>query len=139
MTSAPGIEPGREVTRPRPGHADLVGGMKFEHRDLRNVLERSSARETAARTAAGGLAKELLCSFEVVFHVVTMMPTVEGDDQQITKKRHVGNDIVHVVWSEHSHDYHPTTITSQFNDAHIVVYPLPNGMCRVRVHSKPQV
>ena len=68
MSADPGIETGREVTKPRPGHADLVGGMKFGHRDLRNVLERSSARETAARTAAGGLAKELLRHFHVVFH-----------------------------------------------------------------------
>ncbi len=43
----------RQVTRPRPGHADLVGGMKYGHRDLRNVLERSSARETAMRVAIG--------------------------------------------------------------------------------------
>lgn len=68
MSAEPGIEPGREVTKPRPGHADLVGGMKLGHRDLRNVLERSSARETAARTAAGGLAKEILRPFHVVFH-----------------------------------------------------------------------
>ena len=68
MAADSGIEPGREVTKPRPGHADLVGGMKFGHRDLRNVLERSSARETAARTAAGGLAKELLRPFNIVFH-----------------------------------------------------------------------
>jgi chorismate synthase len=45
---------------PRPGHADLVGMLKFGHRDARNVLERASARETAARVAAGALAKELL-------------------------------------------------------------------------------
>ncbi|PBB05514.1 MULTISPECIES: chorismate synthase [Salimicrobium] len=50
----------RTVTRPRPGHADLNGGMKYGHRDLRNVLERSSARETAARVAAGAVAKVLL-------------------------------------------------------------------------------
>jgi len=68
MSPESGIDPGREVTRPRPGHADLVGGMKFGHRDLRNVLERSSARETAARTAAGGLAKEILRPFRVASH-----------------------------------------------------------------------
>lgn len=45
----------RTITKPRPGHADLVGGMKYNHRDLRNVLERSSARETAARVAVGAL------------------------------------------------------------------------------------
>ncbi|GAB3802408.1 chorismate synthase [Virgibacillus kimchii] len=50
----------RVVTRPRPGHADLNGAMKYGHRDMRNVLERSSARETAARVAAGAVAKTLL-------------------------------------------------------------------------------
>ncbi|KAA1040186.1 chorismate synthase [Macrococcus equipercicus] len=50
----------RVITKPRPGHADLVGGMKYNHRDLRNVLERSSARETAARVAVGAVAKLLL-------------------------------------------------------------------------------
>ncbi|WP_181348233.1 chorismate synthase [Thalassobacillus sp. CUG 92003] len=50
----------RTVTRPRPGHADLNGGIKYGHRDMRNVLERSSARETAARVAAGSVAKSLL-------------------------------------------------------------------------------
>lgn len=50
----------RVVTKPRPGHADLNGGLKYGHRDMRNVLERSSARETAARVAAGAVAKSLL-------------------------------------------------------------------------------
>jgi chorismate synthase len=59
---------GKEVTRPRPGHADLSGGMKYGHRDLRNVLERASARETAARTAAGSLAKTLLLPFGIEFY-----------------------------------------------------------------------
>lgn len=50
----------RTVTRPRPGHADLNGAMKYGHRDMRNILERSSARETGARVAAGAVAKTLL-------------------------------------------------------------------------------
>lgn len=50
----------RVVTRPRPGHADLNGALKYGHRDMRNVLERSSARETAARVAAGSVAKIML-------------------------------------------------------------------------------
>jgi len=50
----------RVVTKPRPGHADLNGALKYGHRDMRNVLERSSARETAARVAAGAVAKTLL-------------------------------------------------------------------------------
>ncbi|GAB2024668.1 chorismate synthase [Lactovum odontotermitis] len=62
----------RRVTRPRPGHADLVGGMKYDFADLRNVLERSSARETTMRVAVGAVAKKLLSELgiEVANHVV---------------------------------------------------------------------
>jgi len=52
-------------TRPRPGHADLTGGIKYGFSDLRNVLERASARETAARVAAGAICKKLLSEFDV--------------------------------------------------------------------------
>ncbi|MFA5026911.1 MAG: chorismate synthase [Candidatus Methylomirabilota bacterium] len=62
------------VTRPRPGHADLGGGLKFDQHDLRNILERASARETAARVAVGALCKCLLHAFgiELFGHVVEM-------------------------------------------------------------------
>ncbi|GEK35173.1 chorismate synthase [Kurthia sibirica] len=62
----------RQISRPRPGHADLVGGMKYGHRDLRNVLERSSARETTVRVAVGAVAKVLLqeLGITIVAHVV---------------------------------------------------------------------
>lgn len=70
------IEPGetRKVTRPRPGHADLAGMLKYDTDDARDVLERASARETAARTIAGVLAKSLLniVGVEVVSHVVAI-------------------------------------------------------------------
>jgi chorismate synthase len=56
---------GAVVTRPRPGHADLAGGLKYDHKDLRNILERSSARETAARAAVGAVSKRLLHSFGI--------------------------------------------------------------------------
>lgn len=56
----------RRVARPRPGHADLVGGMKYHHQDLRNVLERSSARETTMRVAIGAIAKKLLAELGIV-------------------------------------------------------------------------
>ena len=64
----------RALTRPRPGHADLTGGLKYDHRDLRNVLERASARETAARVAVGAVCRCLLRQFgvRVVSHVVEM-------------------------------------------------------------------
>lgn len=62
----------RRVAKPRPGHADLVGGIKYGHTDLRNVLERSSARETTMRVAIGAIAKQLLkaLDIEVAGHVV---------------------------------------------------------------------
>lgn len=56
----------RKLTRPRPGHADLAGGQKFGASDLRDILERASARETAARVAAGALAKQFLAQFDIV-------------------------------------------------------------------------
>ncbi len=62
------IRPGRELYTPRPGHADLAGAARFGHTDLRNVLERSSARETAARVAAGGLLRSLLSALGIEVH-----------------------------------------------------------------------
>ena len=63
----------RKITKPRPGHADLVGGMKYRFNDLRNSLERSSARETTMRVAVGAVAKRLLeeIGVEVASHIVT--------------------------------------------------------------------
>lgn len=68
------VEKSRRVKRPRPGHADLAGGQKFGARDLRNVLERASARETAARVACGALARQLLAAFgvEITSHVIQL-------------------------------------------------------------------
>lgn len=66
MAPEPGNEPRkRALTEPRPGHADLTGGIKYGHKDLRNVLERASARETAARVAAGAVALRLLSELGV--------------------------------------------------------------------------
>jgi chorismate synthase len=65
MSPEPSPEPPEPITLPRPGHADLAGMQKYAFDDLRNVLERSSARETAARVAAGGVAKRLLAEFGV--------------------------------------------------------------------------
>ena len=68
----PAGTPSKAVTRPRPGHADLAGAMKYGHRDIRNVLERSSARETTARVAVAGVAKRLLAEFgiSILSHVI---------------------------------------------------------------------
>src|SRR3954464_6457256 len=73
-----------EVHLPRPGHADLVGAQKYGFTDVRNVLERASARETAARVACGALAKAFLarCGVEVVSHVLQIgsVEAPAGDD-----------------------------------------------------------
>ena len=65
MSPEPGGLPGNPLRRPRPGHADLAGGMKYAQRDLRNILERASARETTVRVAAGAVAKKFLGVFGI--------------------------------------------------------------------------
>ena len=71
-----------EVHLPRPGHADLAGVLKYGHTDVRNVLERASARETAARVAAGGLAKALLRALGITVHSqVLQIGTVTAPDR----------------------------------------------------------
>ncbi|WP_028783034.1 chorismate synthase [Thalassobacillus devorans] len=81
----------RTISRPRPGHADLNGGMKYGHRDLRNVLERSSARETAARVAAGAVAKVLLqeLGISVGAYVREIAGIVSSFDESMSLKKRV--------------------------------------------------
>src|SRR6266540_2142617 len=71
---APATERRRQVTRPRPGHADLAGVLKYDRTDARDILERASARETAARVACGAICKLLLEQFgmEIGSHVVEL-------------------------------------------------------------------
>ena len=84
------------VTRPRPGHADLAGALKYGHRDLRDVLERASARETAARVAVGALARQLLAGIaaEVTSHVVGIGSVVleGGDEVSFDRARNLPED-----------------------------------------------
>jgi chorismate synthase len=83
------LQKGEAVTRPRPGHADLSGALKYGHRDLRNVLERSSARETATRVAAGAVAKKFLSEFDIqILSYVTEI----GGIKQITDHRKQSTD-----------------------------------------------
>src|SRR3982751_6375447 len=74
------------VTRPRPGHADLAGVVKYGHDDIRNVLERASARETAARVAVGSLARQLLAAVgaRIVSHVFAIGPISLADPLCLT-------------------------------------------------------
>jgi chorismate synthase len=74
------------VTRPRPGHADLAGFVKYGHEDMRNVLERASARETAARVAVGAISRQLLRSVgaEIVSHVIAIGSAAVRDPLALT-------------------------------------------------------
>jgi chorismate synthase len=71
----------RRVHAPRPGHVDLAGGMKYDRRDLRDVLERASARETASRVAAGAIAKELLRAFSIEIRSGVVSVGAAGDPE----------------------------------------------------------
>ena len=83
MSPAPVEDPPDPITLPRPGHADLAGMQKYAFDDLRNVLERSSARETTARVAAGGVAKKLLAEFGVeIYSAVYRIGTVAYPKEQ---------------------------------------------------------
>jgi chorismate synthase len=73
----------KPITRVRPGHADLAGMLKYGHDDARDVLERASARETAARVAAGGVAKRLLAEFEITVRSYTR--AIGGIEAEIPK------------------------------------------------------
>ncbi|OAI39810.1 chorismate synthase [bacterium SCGC AG-212-C10] len=80
MSAAPVDIDIEKVTRLRPGHADMPGAVKYRFDDVRNVLERASARETAARVAAGGVAKRLLAEFGVVFNSYSLsLGAVRGE------------------------------------------------------------
>ncbi|OMJ93280.1 hypothetical protein SteCoe_3740 [Stentor coeruleus] len=77
--------------------------------------------------------------YDVIFHVVPLMPTDPSDDQQVLKKRHVGNDFVHIVWSEHYKDYRQDTMLTHFNLIIIVIYPLEQGFFRIQILKKVSV
>src|SRR5690242_4303950 len=68
MSPDPVAEPPEPVTRVRPGHADLTGALKYARDDVREVIERASSRETAARVAVGGVCRQLLAQFGVAIH-----------------------------------------------------------------------
>ncbi|KAI8784564.1 ral GTPase-activating protein subunit alpha-2 isoform X1, partial [Biomphalaria glabrata] len=74
---------------------------------------------------------------EVIFHVSTRIPSI-GNDWHI-KMRHLGNDEVHIVWSEHSRDYRRGIIPTEFGDIVIIIYPLPTGLYRIQIDRKAEV
>src|SRR5699024_11606970 len=86
----------RVITRPRPVHADLNGALKYGHHDMRNVLERSSARETTARVAAGAVAKTLLkeLGIEVASYVKEINGIIaeERPELSITERQNISEE-----------------------------------------------
>ncbi len=88
MSPEPGA-PSKVLTQPRPGHADLPGMLKYGFEDARDVLERASARETAARVAAGTLAKLLLTHLgvSIVSHIVGLGEATTGPEAATTRTR----------------------------------------------------
>ncbi|XP_072221725.1 ral GTPase-activating protein subunit alpha-2 isoform X2 [Leuresthes tenuis] len=75
---------------------------------------------------------------EVIFHVSTRMPS-DSDDSLTKKLRHLGNDEVHIVWSEHTRDYRRGIIPTDFGDVLIIIYPMKNHMYFIQIMKKPQV
>lgn len=91
------------------------------------------------RTGCGSTAPYYATPFlEVVFHVATRMPS-DTPEAILTKTRHLGNDEVHIVWSEHGRDYRRDILPTEFCDVLITVYPLRSGLFRVTINRKPEV
>ncbi|XP_071832893.1 ral GTPase-activating protein subunit alpha-1-like isoform X4 [Apostichopus japonicus] len=101
-------------------HTGFMGGLQKNH----------STGETTPYWATS--------SVEVIFHVSTRMPS-GSEDHNNKKMRHLGNDEVHIVWSEHNRDYRRGIIATEFGDVIIVIYPLKNKLFRIQIQMKPGV
>ncbi|OMJ69102.1 hypothetical protein SteCoe_33271 [Stentor coeruleus] len=77
--------------------------------------------------------------YDIMFHVPLLMPTDKNDNQQLLKKRHVGNDRVVIVWSENWKEYRQDTIITQFNLVNLIIYPLEKQLYRIQIQIKPRV
>lgn len=117
-------------------YEDFVSGLGWEvdlatHCGFMGGLQRNgSTGNTAPYYATSNV--------EVIFHVSTRMPS-DSDDSITKKLRHLGNDEVHIVWSEHTRDYRRGIIPTDFGDVLIIIYPMKNHMFFVQIMKKPQV
>ncbi|CAO3694673.1 unnamed protein product [Rhizopus microsporus] len=102
-------------------HTGYLGGLE------RNLTNGSKATYYCSST------------LEVIFHDVTKMPTDPSDPKQLKKKRHIGNDHVHIVWNEHDRDYKINTIGGDFGNAQIIIKPLPNNLYLIKVYRDSKV
>ncbi|KAI5102367.1 ral GTPase-activating protein subunit alpha-2 isoform X1 [Silurus meridionalis] len=117
-------------------YEDFVSGLGWEvdlatHCGFMGGLQRNgSTGNTAPYYATSNV--------EVIFHVSTRMPS-DSDDSITKKLRHLGNDEVHIVWSEHTRDYRRGIIPTDFGDVLIIIYPMKNHMFFIQILKKPQV
>ncbi|KAI7868261.1 hypothetical protein BDF14DRAFT_1881054 [Spinellus fusiger] len=93
------------------------------------------------RNLTNGIRTNYYCTstLEIIFHDVTQMPTDQHDLKQLKKKRHIGNDHVHIVWNEHYRDYRIGTIGGDFGNGQIVVTPMDNDLFAIQVHRDPKI
>ncbi|XP_053829905.1 ral GTPase-activating protein subunit alpha-2 isoform X2 [Vidua macroura] len=117
-------------------YEDFVAGLGWEvdlstHSGFMGGLQRNgSTGQTAPYYATS--------TVEIIFHVSTRMPS-DSDDSLTKKLRHLGNDEVHIVWSEHTRNYHRGIIPTDFGDVLIVIYPMKNHMFFIEIMKKPEV
>ncbi|KAM4723502.1 ral GTPase-activating protein subunit alpha-2 isoform 2-T2 [Anableps anableps] len=117
-------------------YEDFVSGMGWEvdlatHCGFMGGLQRNGSTGLTAPYYATS-------TVEVIFHVSTRMPS-DSDDSLTKKLRHLGNDEVHIVWSEHTRDYRRGIIPTDFGDVLIIIYPMKNRMYFIQIIKKPQV
>ncbi|XP_052475731.1 ral GTPase-activating protein subunit alpha-2 isoform X3 [Carassius gibelio] len=123
-------------TEGRQAYEDFVSGLGWEvnlatHCGFMGGLQRNGSTGSTAPYYATS-------NVEVIFHVSTRMPS-DSDDSITKKLRHLGNDEVHIVWSEHTRDYRRGIIPTDFGDVLIIIYPMKNHMFFVQIMKKPQV
>ncbi|XP_054652861.1 ral GTPase-activating protein subunit alpha-2 isoform X6 [Dunckerocampus dactyliophorus] len=117
-------------------YEDFVSGLGWEvdlatHCGFMGGLQRNGSTGLTAPYYATS-------TVEAIFHVSTRMPS-DSDDSLTKKLRHLGNDEVHIVWSEHTRDYRRGIIPTDFGDVLIVIYPMKNHMYFIQIMKKPQV
>nr|XP_034370046.1 ral GTPase-activating protein subunit alpha-1 isoform X7 [Arvicanthis niloticus] len=117
-------------------YEDLVAGLGWEV----NLTNHCGFMGGLQKNKSTGLTTPYFATstVEVIFHVSTRMPS-DSDDSLTKKLRHLGNDEVHIVWSEHTRDYRRGIIPTEFGDVLIVIYPMKNHMFSIQIMKKPEV
>uniref|UniRef100_A0A8C7U0L1 Ral GTPase activating protein catalytic subunit alpha 1 n=1 Tax=Oncorhynchus mykiss TaxID=8022 RepID=A0A8C7U0L1_ONCMY len=117
-------------------YEDFVSGLGWEV----NLTSHCGFMGGLQRNKSTGLTTPYFATstVEVMFHVSTRMPP-DSDDSLTKKLRHLGNDEVHIVWSEHSRDYRRGIIPTEFGDVLIIIYPMKNRMYSIHILKKPEV